>query len=56
MTDEQIRAAARAAVADFPPLDEATLNRLAVILAPLGEPGNKQPIRRIAAPAEAAAA
>lgn len=37
MTTEEIRAAGAAAVADWPPLPEATLDRLATILAPLAE-------------------
>ncbi len=47
MTEDQIRAAGAAVAATFPPLTDAALDQLAVILAPLAEqPARKKTTRR----------
>ncbi len=52
--DEQaIRAAAAAAVAEFPPLPDAVVNRLAVILAPLAD--QPEPVKATTKPEKRAA-
>ncbi len=42
MTEQQIREAAAAAVADFPPIPDDVVARLGVILAPLDEPDREE--------------
>ncbi len=42
MTEQQIRAAAAAAVADFPPIPDEVVARLGALLAPLNDPDRKE--------------
>ncbi len=57
MTDDDLLLAARAAIADFPPLTDEVLNKLAAILAPLAEqPNAAEPARMKPKPARRNAA